>query len=43
MCQSAEFQTKYFGAKDLLKSGKYKEAMEMFLPLTSEAEGNAFS
>jgi ABC-type branched-subunit amino acid transport system substrate-binding protein len=42
MCQSAEFQTKYFGAKDLLKSGKYKEAMEMFLPLTSEAEGNPF-
>jgi ABC-type branched-subunit amino acid transport system substrate-binding protein len=42
ICQSAEFQTKYFGGKDLLKVGKYKEAMDQFMPLTSEAEGNPF-
>jgi hypothetical protein len=42
ICQSAEFQAKYFGGKDLLKAGKYKEAMDQFMPLTSEAEGNPF-
>jgi ABC-type branched-subunit amino acid transport system substrate-binding protein len=42
ICQSADFQAKYFGGKELLKSGKYKEAMEQFMPLTSEAEGNPF-
>ncbi|MFL5728330.1 MAG: hypothetical protein ACJ75J_02480 [Cytophagaceae bacterium] len=40
--QSAEFQSKYFAGKDFLKNGKYKEAMESFMPLTSEAEGNPF-
>jgi ABC-type branched-subunit amino acid transport system substrate-binding protein len=42
ICQSAESQAKYFGGKDLLKAGKYKEAMDQFMPLTSEAEDNPF-
>ncbi|HXA02417.1 MAG TPA: ABC transporter substrate-binding protein [Cytophagaceae bacterium] len=42
ICQSAEFQAKYFDGKGLLKAGKYKEAMDQLMPLTSEAEGNPF-
>lgn len=38
-----DFQAKYLQGKEHLKNGKYKEAMEAFLPLTKEAEGNIFS
>lgn len=36
------YQTKYLSAKDLYRNGKYTLAMEVFKPLTSEAEGNSF-
>ena len=37
-----DFGKQYQYGKDLYKSGKYGPSMEIFLPLTREAEGNKF-
>ncbi|HEY8402237.1 MAG TPA: hypothetical protein VIK89_13305 [Cytophagaceae bacterium] len=37
-----EYQTKYLLGKDLIKNQKYSLAMEVFLPLTKDAEDNPF-